>query len=66
MSAEVKSGYKVTEVGVIPEDWEVTTLGSVSDMSSWTTPARSLMDRYYKNASIAWVKTLDLNNSDII
>ena len=65
MSAEVKPGYKLTETGVIPEDWDVMTLGTVSEMSSGTTPSRSLMDRYYKNGSIAWVKTLDLNNSDI-
>jgi type I restriction enzyme S subunit len=65
MSAEVKNGYKLTEVGVIPEDWDVMTLGTVSEMSSGTTPSRTLMDRYYKNGSIAWVKTLDLNNSDI-
>jgi len=65
MNAEVKPGYKLTEVGVIPEDWEVMTLGTVSEMSSGTTPSRTLMDRYYKNGSIAWVKTLDLNNSDI-
>jgi type I restriction enzyme, S subunit len=62
---ELKPGYKQTEVGVIPEDWEVTTLGEVSEMSSGTTPSRSLMDRYFKNGSIAWVKTLDLNNSDV-
>ncbi|MGB7512084.1 MAG: restriction endonuclease subunit S [Pelodictyon phaeoclathratiforme] len=65
MSAEVKPGYKLTETGVIPDDWDVMTLGTVSEMSSGTTPSRSLMDRYYKNGSIAWVKTLDLNNSDI-
>ena len=65
MNVEVKPGYKLTEVGVIPEDWEVMTLGTVSEMSSGTTPSRTLMDRYYKNGSIAWVKTLDLNNSDI-
>jgi type I restriction enzyme, S subunit len=29
MSATVKPGYKQTEVGVIPENWEVKTLGSV-------------------------------------
>lgn len=31
MSTEVTSGYKVTEVGVIPKDWEVVTLGDVID-----------------------------------
>lgn len=29
MSAEVKSGYKVTEAGVIPKDWEVRTLQDI-------------------------------------
>ena len=62
---ELKPGYKQTEVGVIPEDWDVTSLGSVSELTSGTTPSRTLMDRYFKNGSIAWVKTLDLNNSDI-
>ncbi len=62
---EVKLGYKQTEAGVIPEEWEVTVLGAVSETSSGTTPSRALMDRYYRNGSIAWVKTLDLNDSDI-
>ena len=62
---EIKPGYKLTEVGVIPEDWEITVLGAVCETSSGTTPSRALMDRYYKNGTIAWVKTLDLNNSDI-
>ena len=26
---EVKPGYKQTEVGVIPEDWEVATIGAI-------------------------------------
>jgi type I restriction enzyme S subunit len=30
MSAEVKPGYKMTEVGVIPEDWEVASIASVT------------------------------------
>ncbi|HCD6628999.1 TPA: restriction endonuclease subunit S [Pseudomonas aeruginosa] len=29
---EVKPGYKMTEMGVIPEDWEVTRLGEASDV----------------------------------
>ncbi len=27
---EVKAGYKQTEVGVIPEDWEIASLSSLS------------------------------------
>ncbi|NTW84473.1 MAG: restriction endonuclease subunit S [Chlorobiaceae bacterium] len=62
---EVKKGYKQTEVGVIPEDWEVSTIGDLFTTSSGTTPARSLTDRYYHYGSIHWVKTLDLNNAGI-
>ena len=29
-----KPGYKQTEVGVIPEDWEVTTVGEISDVKT--------------------------------
>jgi type I restriction enzyme S subunit len=61
----LKTGYRQTQVGVIPEDWELTTLGAVCDTSSGTTPPRALMDRYYRDGSIPWVKTLDLNNSNI-
>jgi type I restriction enzyme S subunit len=31
MSSTVPAGYKLTEVGVIPEEWEVRTVGSVID-----------------------------------
>jgi len=62
---ELKPGYKKTEVGVIPDDWEVFHISDLAKTSSGTTPARALRDRYYKNGSIAWVKTMDLNNSEI-
>lgn len=62
---EVKPGYKQTEVGLIPEDWNITTIGSVAETSSGTTPSRALAERYYRNGHISWVKTLDLNNSEI-
>ncbi len=29
---EIKKGYKQTDVGVIPEDWEVKTLGDIADV----------------------------------
>ncbi|MFZ4526619.1 MAG: restriction endonuclease subunit S [Chlorobium sp.] len=34
MSAEVKPGYKLTEVGVIPDDWEVKTIDEVGFVTS--------------------------------
>ena len=63
---EVRAGYKQTEVGVVPEDWQLSTLGEICLTSSGTTPSRSMVERYYRNGSIHWVKTLDLNDSEII
>ncbi|HRD49589.1 MAG: restriction endonuclease subunit S [Candidatus Competibacter sp.] len=37
---EVKPGYKLTEVGVIPEDWEATTIGDVCAFSGGSQPPR--------------------------
>ncbi len=65
-SLPVRAGYKQTEVGVIPEDWQLSTLGEICLTSSGTTPSRSMPERYYRNGSIPWVKTLDLNDSEII
>lgn len=58
----VKKGYKQTEVGMIPEEWDCAQIGQLATTSSGTTPSRSSYDRYFKNGSINWVKTLDLNN----
>jgi type I restriction enzyme S subunit len=62
----VKPGYQQTEVGVIPDDWGVDHLGNISSISSGTTPFRELRERYYSNGTINWVKTLDLNNREIV
>ncbi|WP_367189901.1 restriction endonuclease subunit S [Burkholderia sp. Ed8] len=62
---ELKPGYKRTEAGVIPTDWSYAKLDEISLMSSGTTPARSLANRYYRNGTTPWVKTLDLNNAEI-
>ncbi len=42
MSADVKPGYKMTEVGVIPDDWDVT---FVDDIASITTGSKNTQDR---------------------
>lgn len=65
MSANVRAGYKQTDIGIIPKDWETFALGEIATTSSGTTPARNLADRYYRNGTIHWVKTLDLNNSEL-
>lgn len=62
---ELKPGYKLTEVGMIPADWDVSCLALISKLSSGTTPSRSQHDHYYRNGKYHWVKTTDLNNSRI-
>lgn len=66
MSALAKQGFKQAKIGVIPEDWHYSKLSEVCVTSSGTTPARSQFDRYFRNGHINWVKTLDLNNSEIL
>ena len=58
--------FKHTEAGTVPEEWVVTTIGSVATTSSGTTPPRALTERYFSGGTIPWVKTLDLNNSEIV
>lgn len=50
----MKPGYKQTEVGVIPEDWEVKRLGdAIERIVGGGTPSRANSD--YWNGSIPWV-----------
>jgi type I restriction enzyme S subunit len=49
---EVKQGYKETEVGVIPEDWEVKKLGDVGEIVGGGTP--SSFNSEYWNGKINW------------
>ena len=63
--AKIPEGYKQTEIGVIPNDWEVTCLNEVASFGGGTTPPRKLYERYYVRGTHCWVKTLDLNNSFI-
>lgn len=63
---DVPPGYKRTDVGMIPEDWEVSTIGDSAETSSGTTPPRKFAERYFSGGEISWVKTLDLNNSIVL
>ncbi|MGL5845824.1 MAG: restriction endonuclease subunit S [Aeromonas veronii] len=63
----IPAGYKQTEVGVIPEDWEATTVGQVTNWLSGGTPNRKRED--YWQGDIPWIsgstlKTLELETSD--
>lgn len=51
-------GFKQTELGRIPEDWEVKKLNQISDVKSGGTPSTS--DSSYWNGSILWCTPTDI------
>jgi len=58
--SDVLEGYRMSEVGVIPEDWEVKTFGDVmTGFSSGATPYRGRPE-YYKG-NIRWITSGELN-----
>lgn len=61
MSAQVPKGYKQTEVGVIPEDWECQILDELAKRGSGHTPNKKIPE--YWNGSIKWIS---LRDSDVL
>lgn len=55
----MKPGYKQTEVGVIPEDWKVRSVGSFATVSAGGTPSRGNLA--YWNGEIPWVTTTEVD-----
>lgn len=55
--------FKQTEIGLIPEDWEVVPISKVAETSSGGTPSRDVK-RYYKG-NIRWITTSELKDSRI-
>jgi type I restriction enzyme, S subunit len=55
----LRPGYKQTDVGVIPEDWEVVLMGDISVVSSGGTPSRRVSE--YWNGDIPWLTTTQID-----
>jgi type I restriction enzyme S subunit len=61
---EVKTGYKQTEVGVIPEEWEVKKLGAVVEkFVNGGTP--STKNENYWTGNIPWITGADILNQKV-
>jgi len=60
--ALVPTGYKQTEVGVIPQDWDVTLLDSVARRGSGHTPDKAHHE--YWGGTIKWVSLQDSDRLD--
>ena len=59
MSAGMRAGYKQTEVGVIPEDWEVVSLGRLSD---FITSGSRGWARYYADRGALFVRSQNIRD----
>jgi len=55
----VRPGHKQTDVGTIPNDWEVKRLGELASISAGGTPSRSIAK--YWNGDIPWITTSELD-----
>ena len=49
-------------IGEIPWEWDVTKIGRIGQTSSGATPLRSKETSFFDDATIRWVRTLDLND----
>jgi type I restriction enzyme S subunit len=57
-------GFKETEIGLIPEDWEVVRLGKVVNFKIGKTPPRKNKD-YWTDGKYYWVSISDMKNPNI-
>jgi len=59
---EVKPGYKLTDVGVIPEDWGVKLLGELGKVVRGGSPRPAGDPRFFGGAYIPWLTVGSLTN----
>lgn len=52
-------GYKITEVGIIPEDWKIKKIGEFTTVTSGGTPSTKIKE--YWNGEIRWMNSGELN-----
>jgi type I restriction enzyme S subunit len=60
---KIPEGYKQTEIGIIPEDWDIKTIGDVADVISGGTP--STIHPEYWNGNIPWMNSGELNQKRV-
>ena len=59
---ELKDGYKLTEVGVIPIDWEVKTISDISTPVRGGSPRPAGDPKYFNGNFIPWLTVASLTN----
>src|SRR5438067_8372242 len=59
---EVRTGYKLSEVGVIPADWETRRLGDLGTVVRGGSPRPAGDPRYFNGNFIPWLTVGSLTN----
>jgi type I restriction enzyme, S subunit len=59
----VRPAFKRTDIGLIPVDWELKTLGSIAEVGAGSTPSRKV-DAYW-GGHIPWVTTAQIDFNEI-
>lgn len=63
---ELRKGYKQTEVGVVPKDWNVTRLGEIAVIQRGASPRPIDSPIWFnENSDVGWVRISDVTRSGI-
>lgn len=62
MNNSIPKGYKKTEIGVIPEDWEVKKLGEIAEIKRGASPRP--IEKFVTKKGINWIKISDTKEND--
>ncbi|MEH6948311.1 restriction endonuclease subunit S [Bacillus sp. JJ634] len=57
---EVREGYKMTELGEIPIEWEIKTISDLTKVKTGGTPSKSKPE-YWVNGKIPWMSSGEIN-----
>jgi type I restriction enzyme S subunit len=60
----VRSGYQLTKVGEIPEDWQVASIGGIATVKSGGTPSTSKRE-YWQHGTIPWINSGELHDCPV-
>jgi type I restriction enzyme S subunit len=61
-SVEIPTGYKMTELGLIPEDWETKKLSEISNIVRGGSPRPAGDPKYFNGNYIPWLTVAALTN----
>ena len=59
-----RQGYKHTEIGEIPNEWNIRKLEELADLSAGGTPSR-FTNSYWENGTIHWLSSGEVRNNVI-